>query len=82
MTIKEIHQMAEDAWVPCDGCTESDKYFWVNGYVSAVMRHTQYIDHEEQIRLMQEFADKVKSGQQNLDLEFLNIINEHFNDLV
>jgi len=82
MTIKEIQQMAEDAWEGCDSCTESDKYFWIKGYVAAIQRHTQYVDHEEQIRIMQEFAEKVASGQQRLDLKFLDIINEHFNDII
>jgi hypothetical protein len=81
MTREDIYQLAEDAWNGCDGCTESDKYFWIQGYVAAVMRHTQYLDHEEQVKIMREFAEKVVSGQQNLDLEFLDIINEHFNDL-
>lgn len=32
MTLEEIKQLAEESWEGCDGCTETDKYFWTKGY--------------------------------------------------
>jgi hypothetical protein len=31
--MKEIEQLAETQWEGCHGCDESDKYFWINGFV-------------------------------------------------
>jgi hypothetical protein len=31
--MKEIEQLAKTQWEGCHGCDESDKYFWINGFV-------------------------------------------------
>lgn len=31
--IKEIKQLAENAWEGCHGCDENDKQFWMNGFM-------------------------------------------------
>jgi hypothetical protein len=31
--MKEIEQLAETQWEGCHGCDESDKQFWINGFV-------------------------------------------------
>jgi hypothetical protein len=33
MTRKEIEQLAETQWEGCHGCDESDKQFWINGFI-------------------------------------------------
>jgi hypothetical protein len=33
MTRQEIEQLAETQWEGCHGCDESDKYFWINGFI-------------------------------------------------
>jgi hypothetical protein len=32
MTVEQIKQLAENAWEGCQGCSEHDKYFWINGF--------------------------------------------------
>ena len=38
-------EMAENAWEGCDGCTDSDKHFFIKGYVAALCRSE--IDYSE-----------------------------------
>jgi hypothetical protein len=33
MTREEIEQLAEKQWEGCHGCDESDKQFWINGFM-------------------------------------------------
>jgi len=33
MTLKELEELAKTQWEGCQGCDESDKYFWINGFV-------------------------------------------------
>ena len=37
----KIHQreMAETQWTECDSCTETDKEFWINGFIMG-LNHT------------------------------------------
>ena len=30
-------EMAENSWEGCDGCTEDDKYFYIKGYMAAML---------------------------------------------
>ena len=34
MKLDKLQKLAEDQWTPCQGCTEEDKHFWVNGYMN------------------------------------------------
>jgi hypothetical protein len=31
--MNEDHLLAESHWVECDGCNETDKYFWIKGFM-------------------------------------------------
>ena len=42
MNVTKLHMLAEDAWTPCDGCTESDKEFWIKGFITAGLRFNNY----------------------------------------
>jgi hypothetical protein len=36
--ISAYQKMAENSWEGCDGCTEDDKYFYIKGYMAAMIR--------------------------------------------
>ena len=33
----DYQKMAENSWEGCDGCTEDDKYFYIKGYMAAMI---------------------------------------------
>jgi hypothetical protein len=35
--ISAYQKMAENSWEGCDGCTEGDKYFYIKGYMAAML---------------------------------------------
>ena len=35
--ISAYQKMAENSWQGCDGCTENDKYFYIKGYMAAML---------------------------------------------
>ena len=35
--ISAYQKMAENSWEGCDGCTEDDKYFYIKGYMAAML---------------------------------------------
>ena len=35
--ISAYQKMAENSWEGCDGCTEDDKYFYIKGYMAAMI---------------------------------------------
>ena len=35
--ISAYQKMAENSWEGCDGCTENDKYFYIKGYMAAMI---------------------------------------------
>ena len=35
--ISSYQKMAENSWQGCDGCTENDKYFYIKGYMAAML---------------------------------------------
>ena len=35
--ISAYQKMAENSWEGCDGCTENDKYFYIKGYMAAML---------------------------------------------
>ena len=35
--ISAYKEMAENSWEGCDGCTEDDKYFYIKGYMEAML---------------------------------------------
>ena len=35
--ISAYREMAENSWEGCDGCTEDDKYFYIKGYMAAML---------------------------------------------
>jgi len=35
--ISDYQKMAENSWEGCDGCTEDDKYFYIKGYMAAML---------------------------------------------
>ena len=35
--LKAYQEMAENSWEGCDGCTEDDKYFYIKGYMAAML---------------------------------------------
>ena len=88
MTQEELKQIAEQSWESCDGCTEEDKYFWINGFMRAAnlfgdidnLPNAQQL--EEKGQLMGEMFNKLVTNQHNLDTEYSQIISENFNDLI
>lgn len=36
--LEEAYRLAEESWDGCHGCTENDKYFYINGYVKSYLR--------------------------------------------
>ena len=36
LNLDEVTAMAEEAWEGCDGCDSNDKYFFINGYITAI----------------------------------------------
>ncbi|CAB4143290.1 hypothetical protein UFOVP450_102 [uncultured Caudovirales phage] len=39
--IMKVGAEAEKAWEGCDGCNDSDKAMWINGYIRGVFRINQ-----------------------------------------
>lgn len=37
LTLEEIKQLAERMWEGCDGCDETDKQMWINGFVKGFL---------------------------------------------
>jgi len=35
--LNAYQEMAENSWEGCDGCTEDDKYFYIKGYMAAML---------------------------------------------
>ena len=48
MTLKELEQLAETQWEGCQGCDESDKYFWINGFIHGYL-NARIDDMDDQI---------------------------------
>lgn len=43
MTQEELKKIAEESWEECDGCTETDKQMYVNGFVRAAFRYGNFV---------------------------------------
>lgn len=88
MTQKELKQIAEQSWEGCNGCTEHDKQFWMNGFVRAAnlfgdIDNLPSIEQlEEKGQLMSELVNHMVNNQKGLDPEYGQIILDNFNDLV
>lgn len=37
LTLQEIKDLAESMWEGCDGCDETDKQMWINGFVTGYL---------------------------------------------
>ncbi len=37
---EHVKKLAEQAWEGCDGCNESDKHFWISGFIAGYIRKT------------------------------------------
>ncbi len=84
MTIQEVKQVAELCWEGCDGCTEQDKAFWVNGFVRGVLKFTDIEplpNPTELEEISKQTAEKFKK-MVDITPEFNQIITDNFNDLI
>jgi len=84
MTTEELRQIAEESWEGCDECTESDKEFWINGFMRGAMLFGDIESlpgPSELEELGQKMAEKLKK-MTDIPPDFNQIITENFNDLV
>jgi hypothetical protein len=49
MSIEELKNKAEKAWVDCDGCIQDDKEMWINGYLVGALSNQIELPSEEEI---------------------------------
>lgn len=88
MTQEELYKLAFHSWEDCDGCTEDDRMFWINGFMRAAnlfgdiesLPSPQQL--EEKGRLMGEMFSKLFNNQQNLSSKYGQIISDNFDDLI
>ena len=46
--IQPREKKSDESWEGCDGCTETDKYFWTKGYQAGYNRAVKVIEDETQ----------------------------------
>ena len=68
--MKEKYDMAEEAWEGCDGCTEGDKHFFINGFMKGYNRAIR----DNQPRLMNGDGSEIRKVQTK-HVEILDDIN-------
>ena len=49
MSIEELKNKAEEAWVDCDGCSQDDKQMWINGYLAGALSNQIKLPSNEEI---------------------------------
>jgi hypothetical protein len=84
MTIQELKQVAELCWEGCDGCTEQDKVFWVNGFVRGVLKFTDIeplLNPSELEELSRKMGEKFKK-MVDIPPDYNQIITDNFKDLI
>ena len=74
MTQEELKQIAEQSWESCDGCTEEDKYFWINGF----MRAANLFGDIDNLPNAQQLEEKGQSMADRLKNHLDNITTDQF----
>ena len=57
--MKEVYELAMESWEGCDGCTEGDKHFFINGYMKGYNRAMR----DDQPRLMYRDGSEIRKVQ-------------------
>jgi hypothetical protein len=84
MTTEELKQIAEQVWEDCDGCTESDKKFWISGFMSGAMKFGDYESlpgPTELEEIGRKMGEKLKR-MTDIPPDFNQIISDNFDKLV
>jgi hypothetical protein len=50
MSIEELKNKAEEAWVGCDGCIQDDKAMWINGYLAGALSNQIELPSDDEIK--------------------------------
>jgi len=58
--MKEIYDLAMESWEGCDGCTEGDKHFFINGFMKGYRRAMR---EDNQPRLMNGDGSEIRKVQ-------------------
>jgi hypothetical protein len=87
MTQDELKRVAEESWESCDGCTETDKHMWINGFIRAANLFAEVgslpspDELEERGKLIGGMISTLLTDMKDLDPEFSKIIDENFWEL-
>jgi len=60
--MKEVYDLAMESWEGCDGCTEDDKHFFINGF----MRGYNRAMGDNQPRLMNGDGSEIRLDDENI----------------
>lgn len=80
MTQRELRQVAEESWEGCDGCTPTDRGFWIDGFMRAANLFADVNglpspdQLEEEGKLKAEVFTRLASNQR--------VISDNLNDLI
>ena len=47
--VVKLRKKAEDSWEGCDGCNDSDKAMWINGYIRGALANQIELPSDEEI---------------------------------
>ena len=70
--MKEVYDLAMESWEGCDGCTEDDKHFFINGF----MRGYNRAMGDNQPRLMNGDGSEIRKVQS----KHVELLDEILND--
>ena len=55
----KLNKLAEQQWGGCDGCDESDKQFWMNGFMTGYLNAMVECNEREIKRRQDEIAEAI-----------------------